>query len=143
MTRRAVSGQFDLELPAQEAIELFTPEGERAWAPGWDPTYPAGDPSESPGTVFVTDHGGVETIWLIQTIDTDECTVAYSRVTPAHHAGTVRVTCDDTPLGGCVVSVAYDMSLLPGADPSALDPYDDHPFDAMMSHWSSAIRNSA
>ena len=141
--RRTVSGRFDLEVPAREAIELFTPEGERAWAPGWNPTYAAGEPSETPGTVFVTDHGGVETIWMIQTIDTDECTAAYSRVTPTRHAGTVGVTCDDVALGGCVVSVTYDMSLLPGADPKALDPYDDRPFDAMMAHWSDAIRNIA
>ena len=141
--RRTVSGQFDVDLPAQEAIRLFTPEGERGWIAEWNPTYPAGDPSETPGTVFITDHGDTQTVWLIQTIDTDECSVAYARVTPAHHAGTVRVACDDIAHGGCVVSVTYDMSLLPGADPSALDQYNDRSFDAMMSHWSSAIRNSA
>ena len=140
--RRAVSGQFELELPAQEAIKLFTPEGERRWVDGWNPTYPAGEASETPGTVFITAHGETQTVWLIQTIDTGECTVAYSRVTPEQHAGTVRVSCDDNPHGGCAVTVTYDMSLLPGGDTSALDQYDDHHFDAMMSHWASAIRNS-
>ncbi|MFA9564165.1 MAG: SRPBCC family protein [Acidimicrobiales bacterium] len=137
--RRVVSGGFGLDLPAQEAIRLFTPEGERNWVTGWNPIYPAGEPSETPGTVFTTDHGGTETVWLVHMIDTDECTVAYSRLTPGHHAGTVRVSCDDNPRGGCTVSVTYDMSLLPGSNPTELDDYHDRSFKAMMRHWSEAI----
>ncbi len=137
--RRAATGSFELNLQAQEAISLFTPEGERGWAPGWNPTYPAGEPSETPGTVFTTDHGGTETIWLIHTIDTDDRAVAYSRVTPGQDAGTVRVTCEDNPQGGCTVSVTYDMSLLPGGNPAELERFSDQAFEAMMSHWSQAI----
>jgi len=137
--RRVVSGQFELNLPAEKAIGLFTPEGEKDWVPGWSPTYPAGEPSETPGTVFTTDVAGVDTIWLIQGIDRGGCTALYSRVTPGHHAGTVQVSCDDTSDGGCVVSVTYDMSLLPGSDPGGLDAYDDAPFEEMMNEWSGAV----
>jgi hypothetical protein len=140
--RRVVSGQFELNLPAHEAIRFFTPEEERRWVPGWSPTYPAGEPSETPGTVFTTEAGGGVTVWLIQLIDTNGCTAEYSRVTPGRHAGTVRVRCDDASYGGCVVSVTYDMSLLPGSDPTALDPYKDDAFEAMMSQWSEAIRHN-
>jgi hypothetical protein len=140
--RRAASGHFELDLPAHKAIALFTPEGERDWVPGWNPTYPTGNASETPGTVFISAHGSVETIWLIHTIDIHECQVSYSRFTPGHHAGTVRVSCDDTPRGGAVVSVTYDMSLLPGSDPSGLDPYDDHQFEAMLADWAQAIAHN-
>ena len=75
--RRVVSGLFELNLPAHEAIRLFTPEGERDWVPGWNPTYPAGEQSETPGTVFITDHAGTETFWLVHMINNDECAVAY------------------------------------------------------------------
>lgn len=137
--KRVVSGQFELNLPAKKAIGLFTPEGEKGWVPGWSPTYPAGEPSETPGTVFITDVGGVDTVWLIQWIDRSGCTVAYSRVTPGRHAGSVQVSCDDAANSGCVVSVTYDMSLLPGSDPTGLDAYDDAPFEAMMNEWSEAV----
>ena len=137
--RRVVSGGFELDLSARKAIRLFTPEGERDWVPGWSPTYPTGEPSETPGTVFTTDQGGIETVWLVQMINTDESTVAYSRVTPRHHAGTVRVSCDDNPDGRCTVSVTYDMSLLPGGSPAGLDGYDHPSFDKMMRHWSEAL----
>ena len=37
---RAVrSHSFTLELPARRAFALFEPEGERAWAAGWNPRY--------------------------------------------------------------------------------------------------------
>ena len=137
--RRVVSGSFELGVSAGEAIEFFTPEGEREWVPGWSPVYPGGEPSESPGTVFVTDAHGVDTIWLIQMIDREACSAAYARVTPGHHAGTVRVDCADRQQGGCSVSVIYEMSLLPGGDPSALDAYNDESFDAMMSQWATEV----
>ncbi len=137
--RTTVSGEFDLAVSAAEAIGFFTPEGERGWVPGWNPVYPSGESSETPGTVFTTDAGGVDTIWVVMNIDRDGCSSAYSRVTPGHHAGTVQVQCQDRPEGGCVVSVTYDMSLLPGADPTGLNAYDDESFTAMLSEWATEV----
>jgi hypothetical protein len=140
MTRRTVSGRFDLNIPAREAIEFFTPEGERSWVPGWDPRYPGGEPSDTPGTVFVTHGHGADTVWVIHSIDATTSTATYSRVTPGQHAGTVSVRCEDGPETGCTVTVTYDMSLLPGADPSALDGYADRAFEEMLTDWSTALR---
>jgi len=137
--RRVVSGQFDLQASAQQAIKFFTPEGEKRWVPGWNPSYPAGEATETRGTVFTTDGHGVHTIWLVERIDLDGGTVAYSRVTPGHHAGIVQVSCDDKPGGGCVVSVSYDMSLLPGDAPDGLDAYNDGAFQAMLNEWAVAV----
>ncbi|MEA2001829.1 MAG: hypothetical protein U9N84_08105 [Actinomycetota bacterium] len=137
--KRVVSGKFELPVSAAEAIRFFTPEGERVWVPGWNPVYPAGEASESSGTVFTTYAGGVETIWVVQKISRNGYSCAYSRVTPGHHAGTVKVQCVDQADGGCVVMVAYDMSLLPGSDPTELDPYDDPSFAAMMGEWANEV----
>ena len=137
--RRVVSGGFELGVPAEAAIHYFTPEGERAWAPGWNPIYVDGQLSEAPGTVFVTDAHGVDTIWLIHRIDRVACSAAYARVTPGHHAGTVHVQVANRGSEGCWVAVAYDMSLLPGADPAVMDAYDDEAFEAMMTHWAQAV----
>jgi hypothetical protein len=138
--RRVVSGRFELGVSPTEAIAFFTPEGEREWVPGWDPVYPTGEPSESPGTVFTTNVGGVDTIWLIQRIDRDECSASYVRVTPGHHAGTVHVRCTDGAEEGCRVRVTYDLSLLPGGDPSEMDAYDEASFATTMTEWANAVR---
>ncbi len=133
--RKAASGRFHLPVPARKAIGFFTPEGERAWVPGWDPVYPGGEASEAAGTVFTTTIGDVETIWLVDEIDRPACRAAYVRVTPGRHAGVVRVSCSDRPDGTCTVHVAYEMTLLDGADASVLDAYDEGPFRNMMDEW--------
>lgn len=137
--RRNASGKFELPMPAAEAIGFFTPEGERSWAPGWEPMYPTGEPSETPGTVFTTSHRDVETVWVVEQIDRDAHTSAYSRITIGHHAGTVRVRCDDQTSDQCVVSVEYDMTMLPGGRSEALDAYDEPSFAAMMKEWATRV----
>ena len=137
--RRVVSGGFELPTSAEQAINYFTPEGERAWASGWDPVYAEGAASESSGTVFTTNADGVESIWVIRAINRRSYSASYSRVTPGRHAGTVTVRCEDNDDDGCLVTVTYDLSALPDTDPSSLDAYGDASFAAMMDEWSDAI----
>jgi hypothetical protein len=137
--RRRVSGEFELPISASDAIGFFTPEGERSWVPGWDPTYPAGEPTETDGTVFVTDHWGIEIFWIIDKIDRTAHTSAYSRITLGRHAGTVKVICTDQLDGRCVVTVTYDMTNLAPHHPDLLDAYNDEHFNAMMRQWATDV----
>jgi len=138
-SRRRASGHFELPIRAADAINFFTPEGERIWVPGWNPTYPAGAVSEDPGTVFITSHTGVETVWLVVEIDRTRHASAYARITVGHHAGTVRVRCDDQPGDRCVVTVEYDMTALASHHPGILDAYSDDSFAAMMNEWAAGV----
>ena len=133
--RHASTGRFELTLSAVAAIGLFTPEGERAWVPDWDPAYPDGVASETPGTVFSTAASGVHTDWVIIQIDRSSCHAAYARLTPGRHAGFVSVRISDTGPDSCAVEVAYDMTLLEGATPSLLEPYAPSEFDTVMREW--------
>ena len=137
--RYVPSGRFSVALPADRAIELFTPEGERDWVPGWDPVYPDGSPSETPGTIFTTAANGVETTWAIIEVDRVSCRAAYARITPGRHAGTVQVRCEQTAPAACRVHVEYDMTLLEGADTTELRPYEPSAFDAVMQEWQSLV----
>ncbi|MDH3500242.1 MAG: hypothetical protein OEM97_08985 [Acidimicrobiia bacterium] len=133
------SGTFELPLAAVEAIWMFTPEGERAWAAGWDPTYPTGRASEAAGTVFATSANGVQTTWVIIDIDRPHARASYARVTPGHHAGTVRVECIDTRPGHCDVTVQYALTAIDGAGPHVLEPHGPERFEEMMEAWAAAI----
>jgi len=137
--RRRVSGQFELPICAADAIDFFTPEGERSWVPGWNPTYPTDAASEDPGTVFVTSHAGIETVWVIEEIDRTQHTSSYARITAGDHAGAVRVRCDDQPDDRCVVTVEYDMTSLAPSHPEILDAYADDSFAAMMNEWATRV----
>lgn len=120
------------------AMTCFTPEGERMWVPGWEPAYATGQASESPGTVFTTVVDGVETIWVIIGIDRVAGRAAYARITPGHHAGTVRVRCSEAPSGRTVARVDYDMSPL-SEDPGVLDHFAQPEFGRMLRGWSVLI----
>jgi hypothetical protein len=111
-------------LPAERALHLFTPVGERAWAPGWDPRFPAGEQGDggAPGTVFVTG----ESTWIV--VDREPRRVRYARVTPGVRAGTVEVRI--RPDGAhALADVTYETTAL-----------GDDPFDPEIAHWEEAIR---
>ena len=137
--RRTATGEIKLPLTAADAFDFFTPEGERSWVPGWDPRYPGGEPSEVPGTVFVTGAGGQETLWVIVMLDRASAAAAYARVTPGLHAGTVGVGCVDVRPGWSVATVNYEMTALDDGPAAVLDGYAAAPFAAMMDEWRAGI----
>ena len=115
MNRISCRGHVRVALSPDEAIELFTPEGERRWVEGWDPRYPGGDEG-----VFLTG----ATTWV--TVERGDRSRRYARVTPGVRAGTVSVRCD--PDGAhTVATVGYELTALgPGADLEAFAAgYDD------------------
>jgi Polyketide cyclase / dehydrase and lipid transport len=105
------SGSIFVPLPPERALHYFTPVGERAWAPHWDPVFPAGEDGDgsAPGTVFVTG----DTTWVVAARGDDR--VRYTRVTPGRDAGTVevRVRADGA---GTRADVTYDMTALAAGD---------------------------
>jgi hypothetical protein len=102
MNVRAIcEGGFTLPLPVDEALPLFTPEGERSWAgPHWDPTYAIPESAQddaAPGTVFWTESDGGAAIWIVLERRADG--MRYARVAPGRIAGTISVTCSPVAEG--------------------------------------------
>ena len=117
--RCVCKGSIFLPVPPGRAAQLFTPEGERAWAPGWDPAYPGG----ADGPVFTTHDG--ETVWVALG------GLRYARVTPGVQAGTVAVRLE--PDGdGTRARVTYDLTAL--SDAADLEGFAAG-FDALMDSW--------
>jgi hypothetical protein len=117
--RYVCNGSLRVALPPGRAAGLFTPEGERAWARGWAPDYPAGDA----GPVFTTHDGA--TVWVALG------DLRYARVTPGVQAGTVtvRLTAEGD---GTRADVTYDLTAL--SDDAALPAFAAG-FDAMLASW--------
>ena len=133
MNRHQLHGTIDVPIPPEQALALFTPAGERAWVPGWDPVYPA-DEDSSPGTTFTTHDGA--TFWVIA--DRTPASMRYARITPGVHAGTVEVHCE--PAGETTrAHVTYDLTGL--GDPVAVDHFADD-FPAMLAEWERLIAAS-
>jgi hypothetical protein len=118
------AGTITVPLPPEQALTLFTPERERAWAPGWDPRHHS-------DTVFTTDHA----TWVV--LDAPAGAVRYARVAPGHHAGTVEVRCRSAG-DATEATVTYDLTPL---TPGALDHFAAG-YDAMLADWERRIADA-
>jgi len=109
----SVSGSVELAGEPRDLFWLFTPEGERAWVPGWNPTYPASATAvEKPGTTFVTHNRGVEGIWVITDRDEEACRGQYVCIMPGVRADLVTVRIMPSARGRSEVRVTYALTSL-------------------------------
>src|SRR3954465_13321862 len=108
--RVQLTGTFTLHAPIDRVMPLFTAEGERAWAPGWEPSYADSEVHEA-GQVWTTT-GPPETTWV--TVQADDTCVRYARAALVNSAGIVTVTCRASAAGS-EVTPSYDMTALSAA----------------------------
>lgn len=136
-----VSGAFDVPLSPQEAFVLFTARGERRWAEGWDPRFPAGDEDDTiPGTTFVIDHHGVDSVWVVASARPPH-EIAYVRVTPGDKAGTVLVQLEPRSGRSTRVTVTYDLTALTPEARAELADFEAG-YEDFLGHWAEAIASA-
>jgi hypothetical protein len=128
--------EVTVALPLDEAMALFTAEGERRWADGWDPQYPQPERREGPGAVFTTGHGGHQTTWIM--IDHRPEVVRYARVTEGMTAGTVAVEVVGSAQRSTQVRVTYDLTALSAAGERWLEMFEAN-YDAAIGGWGTEI----
>jgi hypothetical protein len=131
---------ISVPLPTEKAILLFTARGERGWVEGWDPQFPAGEPSEEgEGTVFVTTADGRLTYWVVAA--RTPRTVRYARTTPGFFAGTVEVRARRSDARSTLVDVTYDLSALTPNGAAELDDFAAG-YEKEISAWEVAIETA-
>ena len=135
------TGVVPVALPFAEAVPLFTPEGERPWAAGWDPHYvhPLGT-GAGEGLVFQTGNKGMETATWVQTRYEPAAGLAsYVYVVPNHHTAMVDVRVTPDGEDRSRASVRYRMtSLSPDAD-EFVRAFGDA-YEQEMVDWAEAIQ---
>jgi polyketide cyclase/dehydrase/lipid transport protein len=100
---------FRLDAPLARVFPLFTAEGERSWAPGWEPVILSG--AVERGSAFVTRaHSGIETTWIVADYRPAEGRVSYARLAQGSNIGLVDVICTAEEGGGTKVSVRYTLT---------------------------------
>ena len=94
------------------AWPLFGAEGERAWAPGWDPAFmwPA-EPGDREGMVFKIRHGLGTAIWVNTAFDALAGRIQYVYVIP--EVVVTVISLQLSPLGEATqVAVTYERTAL-------------------------------
>lgn len=130
-----------LNAAPNRVFPLFTPEGERHWAKGWNPEYryPASGVVE-PHAVFVTrGHQGRETIWTVLLYDPAALRVAYDRITPGLHAAIVEVACEPGPAGTTIGHVTYTFTGLSDEGNQFVQSRTDEAYRASIAEWETGI----
>ena len=130
---------FEVDAPLARAFAFFEPEGERAWAQGWDPRYlhPV-DGTARAGMAFTTDHGGEETLWTMVTHEPGQGIVEYARLTPGSRLGTVRVQCAPLDAARTQVKVTYVLTALTESGNATLREF-DRGYETFIASWGEAI----
>jgi hypothetical protein len=100
---------FHLNAPVARVFPLFTAEGERAWAPGWEPRILSG--AEERGSVFITiAHDGNTVTWIVAGCRPAEGRASYVRLVKDSNIGMVDVICTEPASGGTDISVRYTLT---------------------------------
>ncbi|MGN6169598.1 MAG: SRPBCC family protein [Solirubrobacteraceae bacterium] len=135
--RQRLSARIRVALAPDDAFQLFTPSGEREWAHGWHPRFPAPTSDDSePGTVFETDTHGGQATWLVTERVRGE-RIAYVQVIPGERAGRITVTLEATE-GESEVEVTYEMTPLSPAGAHSMKQFADG-YGEYLRSWQDAI----
>ncbi len=128
--------------PPVAVFPYFTPDGERAYVPGWDPRAlhlpPGPEGLQTEGAVFATAADGEETFWIVLACDPAAGRARYGRFTPGSRLGTVEVECDPDGTGS-VVRISYQLTALAEAGRGALEAMSASAFAATVGRWEQAI----
>jgi len=129
-----------LSVPPAEALPHFTPEGERAWVPDWDPEplHTIDGSLARAGAVFRTAAKGEETLWITLRVDRKAGEADYVRVTPGNRLGTVHVRCRARGTGS-EVELTYRLTSLGPEGDEALAVMTPEAFASELAGWRSAI----
>ena len=136
-TARSQTGSFLLPAPLARVMPLFTAEGERRWAKGWDPEILSG--AGERGSAFRTrDGNGRISHWIITRHDPAGGRVSYARLAEASNIGLVDVSLAEAA-GGTRVTVTYTLTAL-NADSARFVAEFVEPsrYARMMEEWAEA-----
>jgi len=136
-----LEGGLRVAAAVDEAFELFSPRGERAWVPGWEPelVHPPGA-SWAAGQIFRTRGKRGDAIWVVTALDRSRHEAEYYRVEAERYVARVRVACEARGPARTEVRVSYlyvGLSPTGNEDIATMSAED---YEERMRHWEGWIR---
>jgi hypothetical protein len=136
-----LEGALTVGAPIERAFPLFSPQGERAWVPGWDPEllHPPGV-EWAEGQVFRTQAELGEAVWIVSRLDRGGHRAEYYRVEPGRCVARIRVRCRALAAGSTEVVVSYEFIGLSERGNGDLAAMTEQEYRGKMERWEEWIR---
>lgn len=130
------TGAFTLEIPVHEAFPLFSPLGEKDWAPDWNPEllFPPGE-TWCRGLVFRTQEESGPALWVVHSLSMDAHRVVYYRLEPELCAARIEVQCRALSKTACEVRTTYGYVGLSDAGNAAIRSMTRAAYEEKMARW--------
>ena len=132
------TSSFEVRAPCARLMPLFTAQGERAWAPGWEPEILSGDTAR--GSVFRTRTPERETVWAVIEYQPEQGRASYVRIAQGSNMGLVDVRCREVTPGNSEVTVTYTLTALtPEGETFVREFMEPKSYKDFIGEWHEAI----
>ena len=126
-----------------KVFSLFTPEGEKKWAPGWDYKllYPQSGKIEK-NFMFLTtdhDHADEQALWIICNHKPLSYSIDYLRIESGKKVGKIEIVCDEKGEGKTFAHITYTYTSLSEEGNKFLESFTKEYFTQYISYWEKAI----
>jgi hypothetical protein len=136
----ALAGTVLLDGPLTRVFALFSPLGERAWVPGWNPEILAPPGAEwEPGMIFRTELDGIHAVWVVAELDREAHRVVYYRTEPGRLVARVEVRCRPVEHDHTEATVAYSYVGLSEEGNAHVAEWNGAAFASKMARWQESI----
>jgi len=129
---------FEMPVSVARLFPLFSPEGEKAWIPGWDYENIIGTADLCEDYVFLTkthDHAAVDAIWIVKEYDPESYRVQFYKIEPGEKIGVVRVDCTELDVERTRVEVTYGYTALSAEGEAFVEKFDADAYQAFIREW--------
>lgn len=137
-----LAGTIELHGPVSEVFELFSPEGERLWVPGWNPEllHPPGE-TWAQGLIFRTQEEKGPAIWVVTRLDRAARDVEYHRIERDRYVARVTVRCASLGDRRTAATVTYEFVGLTDSGNAEIKALTDADYAGKMSRWTGWIND--
>jgi|WetSurMetagenome_2_1015567.scaffolds.fasta_scaffold04011_2 hypothetical protein len=138
------TAEFEINQPVQVVFPLFTPEGEKRWAPGWDYENIMGTRTLDEDYIFLTrthDHAANEAIWIVKSYEPETHRVRYYKIEPGEKVGIIEAACDPLTSGSTKVQVTYRYVGLSEAGNRFVERFTKKDYEAFIEGWKRLIES--
>jgi hypothetical protein len=136
------SEEFVVGKDIESVFSLFSPEGEKWWAPDWDYINILGSKNVQADYVFLTDshdHRATTAIWIVAEYDPVKHSVSYYKVEPNEKVGKVVVQCFEHNSGYTLVKVTYKYIGLSTSGNQFISGFTEEAYKEFIEEWRSRI----